>query len=351
MEIKNTLAKLSDEELLRRMRGLLQDSRRVEAELIAHIGEVDHRRLYAREAATSMHVYCTEVLRLSDAEAYLRITVARASRKHPMLLKMLAEGQLHLSGVERLAPHLTADNREELLKRAAHRSRREIEELVAGLRPHPDVPSVIRRLPTRSMRQLRPDGVHPGAAPGPLLRPDGVALAEAASTRPPRVEPLAPERYKVQFTASAELREKLTRLQALMRASVHDGDLAAIIDQAVTEKLERLEARRFAKAKSPRKSIAETDTSAPSRYVPAAVRRTVHARDGGRCTFRDAQGRRCTARDRLEFHHHGRAFGRVGDHRPDDIRLMCRSHNEERFPEPSPRGGGVNKREGEARVR
>jgi hypothetical protein len=75
------------------------------------------------------------------------------------------------------------------------------------------------------------------------------------------IEPLAPCRYKVQFTASAELRDKLERLQALMRSSVPDGDLAAIIDAAVTEKLERLEAQRFARTKSPRRTVSGSDTS------------------------------------------------------------------------------------------
>jgi hypothetical protein len=40
---------------------------------------------------------------------------------------MLADGRLHLTGVAKLAPHLTRDNRETLLKRAAHRSKRQID--------------------------------------------------------------------------------------------------------------------------------------------------------------------------------------------------------------------------------
>ncbi len=98
MENKHTLQSLSDDELLRRLTELLQNSRRVEAELIAHIAEVDRRRLYARYAS-SLFVYCAEVLHLSEAEAYLRIEVARASRKYPVLLEMLADGRLHLSGI------------------------------------------------------------------------------------------------------------------------------------------------------------------------------------------------------------------------------------------------------------
>ncbi len=93
VERKHMLTSLSDEELVRRLRELLGQSRRVEADLVAHIGEMDARRLYAREAAPSMFAYCTEVLHLSEAEAYLRITVARASREHPVLLEMLADGR------------------------------------------------------------------------------------------------------------------------------------------------------------------------------------------------------------------------------------------------------------------
>jgi hypothetical protein len=166
MTHKLPLKTISDDELLRRLTELLRQSRRVESELVAHIGEVDERRLYRREASASMFAYCTEVLNLSESEAYLRIAVARASRKHPMLLTMLGDGHLHLSGIAKIAPHLTEANRETLLSRAAGKSKRKIEELVAELAPKPDVPAAMRKLPERRGKtpprpavELRPDGV------------------------------------------------------------------------------------------------------------------------------------------------------------------------------------------------
>lgn len=166
------------------------------------------------------------------------------------------------------------------------------------------------------------------------LRPDGVAAPEtkpvqAPPVSPPVVQPLSPGRYKVQFTASAEFHHKLERLQALMGSRMPDGDLAGVIEQAVTEKLERLEARRFARTKAPRKGPAETkdpDHSSSSRQIPAAVRRAVCGHDGDRCRYVDEQGRRCKERDRLEFHHR-RPFGLGGDHSVPNVRLMCRAHN------------------------
>jgi len=108
-----------------------------------------------------------------------------------------------------------------------------------------------------------------------------------------------------------------------MRSSVPDGDLAAIIDEAVTEKLERLEARRFARTTAARKELSESEMRPSSRHIPAAVRRAVYERDGGRCRYVDAQGRRCTGRDRLEFHHR-HPFGHGGDHSVDNVSLACR---------------------------
>jgi hypothetical protein len=378
---KPDLKGLSDDELLRRLSDLLKHSRRCEADLVAHIAEVDERKLYAREATPSMFAYCTEILHLSESEAYFRIAAARASRRHPVLLAMLADGRLHLSGIERLAPHLTEDNCESLLRRAVHKTKRQIEELVAEVAPRPAAPAMMRRLPAGrgtagagglaavselraagvteataarheagvshpgpcptgalpSDEELRLDGVAPrrvGPGPDPVtatareLRLDGVSTACGNSElRRAVVEPIGAARFRVRFDASAELRDKLERLQALMRSSVPDGDLARIIAVAVTEKLERLEAKRFAKTKKARKTLAETDTRPKSRYIPAAVRRIVYKRDGGRCTYRDEYGRRCTRRHDLEFHHHGTPFGRGGPHSPDVVRLMCKTHN------------------------
>jgi 5-methylcytosine-specific restriction endonuclease McrA len=404
MQQTRPLAAVSDDELLRRLAELLAQNRRVECDLVAHIAEVDERRLYARYAAPSMFAYCTEVLHLSEAEAYLRITAARASREHPVLLTMLADGRLHLSGIAKLAPLLTPETRDALLGRASHRSKRQIEELIAEIAPRPDAPALMRKLPERRallspVLPLRRDGVvhsRPGAAAGSEARsapaggevlglgPDGVAsrrpaaptdgkaavsssvggdgwklgpdgvpaAAAAAASGAPRVaapgspqvappsatdslpaaspaviiQPLAPSRYKVQFTASAELHAKLQRLQELLRSQAQDGDLAAIIELAVSEKLERLEARRFGSTSRPRKDLTQSDPSPSSRYIPAAVRRAVRERDGGRCCYLDEAGRRCSERGRLEYHHR-HPFGLGGDHNLKNLRLMCHAHN------------------------
>src|SRR5262245_393851 len=97
MQNERPLQSIPDDELLQRLTQILGQSRRSEVDLVTHIAEVDERRLYAREACPSMYAYCTRVLHLSEAEAYLRITTGRAARAHPILSAMLADGRLHLS--------------------------------------------------------------------------------------------------------------------------------------------------------------------------------------------------------------------------------------------------------------
>jgi hypothetical protein len=330
---------LSDDELLQRLAELVRRSRRVEAVLVAHIAEVDARRLYIRDAP-SMFAYCTNVLHLSEHEAYARIAAARASRRHPKLLAMLEDGRLHLSGIGKLAPHLTDGNAGDLLARAAHRTKSQIEELVAEIAPRPDVAAVVRKLPAcgagAATGVLGPDRVVVGFAALPL---PGVATSGAVSEagrapqdpphtvfpqpvpRPPAVTPLSSARYGVQFTADGKLRDKLARLQTLLRC-----DLASAIAAAVDEKLARVEAKRFGSSKAPRRRLDAAESSPRSRHVPAAVRHAVRDRDGDRCTFRLRDGSRWPERRSLEFHHRD-PYGRGGTHDPENVCLMCRQHN------------------------
>lgn len=88
-----------------------------------------------------------ESFHLSEHAAYLRIEAARSAQRFPIILDRLADGSLHLTGIGLLGPHLTAENHVELLDAATHKSKRDIEQLIARVRPQPDAPAVIRKLP------------------------------------------------------------------------------------------------------------------------------------------------------------------------------------------------------------
>ena len=315
-------AVLSDDDLLARVGALAAGERRGTAELVASLAELDARRLYLGAGCSSLFTYCTQVLHLSEHAAYGRIEAARAVRRHPLIFQRLAEGSLTLTSVCLLAPVLSEQNSLELLDAARHKSKREVEQLVARVRPQPPVASTVRKLPA------------PVARPAPIARSEAEScavtapaplIAEPAVPNPSRrsvVRPLAPETYKVQFTLSRDGHDRLRRAQDLLRHTVPNGDVAVIFERALALLVEDLEKKKLAATARPHRG---RPTSLGSRHIPAAVKREVWKRDGGRCAFVGTQGR-CTERGFLEIHHVV-PFADGGEATVENLQLRCAAHN------------------------
>jgi 5-methylcytosine-specific restriction endonuclease McrA len=139
----NSLAPLTDASLHSELKRLVGSSNTLTAQLLAHLGEVEARGIHRERACSSLYTYCVYELRMSEDEAQRRCRAARLARQFPILLEMLAEASLHLTGLLLIGPHLTEQNQAELLARARFRSKREIERLVAEIAPSGDVPSRI----------------------------------------------------------------------------------------------------------------------------------------------------------------------------------------------------------------
>ena len=102
--------KMTDRELLEATVAAADDERRATAELLALLAEVDARRLFLGEGCSSLFAYCTQVLHLSEHAAYHRIEAARAGRRFPAIFDQIGSGELTLTTVAMLRPHLTDDN-------------------------------------------------------------------------------------------------------------------------------------------------------------------------------------------------------------------------------------------------
>jgi hypothetical protein len=309
---------LSDGELVAEVTRLAGCERHATAQLIAAIAELDARRLYLGQGCSSMFTYCTQVLHLAEHAAYNRIEAARAARRFPVVLTLLADGRVHLSTIRLLAPHLTPENHADVLREASHKSKREVEHIVVRLQPQPDVASLVRKLPPP---RPTPASVQPRT---PELQQVAIATGPAVVPSPLRSEvaPLAPERYKVQFTVGRETFEKLRRVQDLLRHRVPRGDPGVIFDRALTALLADLERTKVGASDRPRATRA---SSGRSRHIPAGLKREVWARDGGQCAFVGTNGR-CTERGFLEFHH-VEPYAAGGPTTVDNLELRCRSHN------------------------
>ena len=322
--ILTTASRLSDEALLARVTLLVGRERFASVELIAHLAELDTRDVYLGQGVKSLYRYCTEILHLSEHAAYNRIGAARAARKFPAILGLLADGSVNVTTVTILGPHLTPENHRAVLAEATHHTKDEVEVIKARLAPRPDVPPTIRKLPapapvaaTLSLVAV-PEGAvsTTGTPPAPVVQ---------SPPPPPRpvVEPLAPERYRLQFTVGKTTHDKLRRIQDLLAREIPDGDPAAIFDRALTLLEKDIQKRKLGATEKPR---TPRPTKPRSRHVPAHIRRAVNGRDGGRCAFVSKDGRRCTERKFLEYHH-VKPYAADGEMSVANISLRCRMHN------------------------
>jgi 5-methylcytosine-specific restriction endonuclease McrA len=312
-----SLGELSDAELLTATRRLVGRSNQLLGALLAHLGEVEARGIHRTRACSSLYTYCIYELRYSEDEAFRRVAAARLVRRFPALLDAIASGELHLTGLLMLGPHLTEQNLGQVLLRAKHRTKKETARLVRELDPLPEVPPRIEPLgpaPARlvppaptwqafvsslcPVRELGPgerprdwmEDANEGevAAPAELTLSDNEAVstragagADASGQAPP-AEALPPQRYKVQFTAGEEYVKLVEEAQALLSHSAPRATLDEIQLRAMRALVAELKRRKHAVVGQPEKRGFATPPPAESTGVSrsAAERESAQNSDG-----------------------------------------------------------------------
>jgi 5-methylcytosine-specific restriction endonuclease McrA len=317
-----SLKGVADDVVLRGLKTLAATDLVTTADLLAHISEVDERRLYLPAACPSMLEYCVAVLRMSEDVALKRIRVARQARKYPRIYAAIADGRLNLTSVMLLAPHLTAGNADELLRAAELKSKSEVEKLVAARFPQGDVATVLVPIGTPLVFSLAPEPVKESLpiADEVAARPVAQVAPEPVKQQRTRLKPLSSDRCELHATVSMHLSDQIAYAQALSDRPI---DVPQMLERAMDDYVAKLERRKFGRCVR----SGPTRGSKNPRYVPSDVRRRVFDRDGGQCTFVSAAGRRCGSRSRLEFDH-VEPLARGGKSTASNLRLCCRAHNQ-----------------------
>src|SRR5258708_33780773 len=220
---KHSRTHLSNGALLRDLEQHVACERGDTAEVLADLAEVDARKLYLPAAHPNLISYYVGELHLCEQAAYKRIQAARAARKFPVIFSAVAEGKLHLSAVVLLASKLTAENVNELLAAAKHKSKAEIERFIAERFPRMDAPTEVRE-----MSSLLSPGIVNDHAAGQVDSSERAPV----HVEPSKVTPLAPKRYSLQCTVSESTLEDLQYAMALLGHQVAPGDLPTVLARA-----------------------------------------------------------------------------------------------------------------------
>jgi hypothetical protein len=387
---KDVIMQLSDRELLSRLQSLANDEHAATVEILLYLNEVERRRLHLTLGYATMFDFVTRYLRYSASAGGRRIQVARCVARHPVLLEPLRTREVNMTTIGLIAGILDEGNVKELLDAIRGKSQREAERVVAAYRPAVAVRDQVRpvrtvaktaspvrgqdaaslfaevavrsadsgstgcrdtsRIPSRvshsrrrewNSREVRGDG-------------NGVARPAAAASTGTATEPQS----KVQFAAGPDFVRKLEEARAILSSGSSRGvSLEQVLEVALDSFLDRKspfrrKARRdrsgarrkvapTAAPRSIRRTIGGTvaDEIQPSgeahrsgeadrsRHIPAAVRDTVFARDGGRCTFVGEHGVPCKSRHNLHVDHI-EPFARGGPPTAGNLRLLCAAHNQ-----------------------
>jgi 5-methylcytosine-specific restriction endonuclease McrA len=346
------LSNVKDMDLVARTKSLRNAEHECLIDILQHLIETENRRLDLDLGYSSLFDYCVNYLEYSESAAGRRIQAARCSRRYPIVLEMLAKNELNLTIISQIERELTDENYTSILERVKGRSYREVEKVACELRP-----------PLKFKDRVRPVCVAVKATP--------------ASNEDARGAACIVKKMLVQFLADETLVDKLEEVKALLSAGNPNASFADIVEVLVNEYLERhspvaRQERREKKARSAEHGDAGTRACAPpaggdarkgvngpdsrrrecedpstshqapmaarelgshtpkaqatSRHVPKALRDYIFARDGACCSFRSADGTRCTATHGLQIDHI-KPFANGGESDLRNLRLLCAAHN------------------------
>ena len=320
--------------LSRRLGELAGHEREVQVDFLLHLSEFDTRRAWAEQGCRSLWDYLLRVLHLREGAAFRRIAAMRVVRRLPVVAEALRDGRLCLSTVAVLESLLTEANVRELVARAALLTKAEVERLVVTLQPRTAPKDGLRLLPSK---KAQPRETHPPvderstptvSVPTP---PASAALQLAPPPSRATLEPVTADTYSLRVTVDAALEKDIEELKALLSHKIPNGELTAVVREAVQCALEKHRKRKGAaeparKRKSPVAAKAVTKTVCGREPISAAVRRDVWKRDEGKCTWRGPDGQRCGSTWKVELDHiRPAALG--GPSTVENLRILCRAHN------------------------
>jgi hypothetical protein len=331
-----------------RLADLVRREHAAMADFLVALAEFDRGKGWMDLGYSSLFHFLHRELGLSKGAAHYRKTAAGLIQRFPEIVEPLRDGRLCITSIVYLDKVLTPENRCETLPKFFQRSRRESITIAAALRPAEAVPQrdVVTALhappaplfteavgssgsaPTASHEPVQPAEPDVSLSTNPEHSNPSITTgmaplsAGARAMRRDSAEPLTEELSRLHVTVSRRFLEKLEAARATLSHARPGASTEDILEAGLDLVLQRA-AKRKGLVEKPRPSTPSANPAA----LPAAVKREVWTRDGGRCQWPIESGGVCGSTFRLEFDHRiPRA--RAGPSTADNVRLLCRFHND-----------------------
>ena len=259
---------------------LSKQYREVESGLLDVLISLRRQKGFGALGYADCFTYCLKALKLSEAQAYYFSKVSAKVIEVPELKEAIDTGRLSLSQARRIVPVLSATNHAEWIERAVTLPQRELERQVATVNPKAHVIE--------------------------------------------RVRPVAAERVEMKVALSTRAESSIRRARDLLSQRLKRSvTLEETLQQMAEEYVERHDPVRRAERAKKTTSVSLRKIS---RRPEAASLHAVNRRDQGCCQYRLPDGTPCQAQRWTEVHHL-RPWAQGGDHQPENLLTLCKSHH------------------------
>ncbi|MBL7687005.1 MAG: HNH endonuclease [Bdellovibrionaceae bacterium] len=279
---------LSNEILVTKLRGLIQEEREISLKILELINEVERRRLHLELGYPSLFDWLTRDLGYSAAAAMRRIDSARLLRKVPTIAKQIESGKLNLTNLARVQSAIRAEEKrtgkqiepEQLVNAIEGKSSREVEQHLAQTFPN--------------------------------------SAYKADSARA-----ITDNQIRLQVTLSTPQYSELERAREVASHSHFGAPMGEVIGMLAADYLDRKDPLR---KKGHTEAVAGPEMTG-RRPVPQNVRRLVFQRADGRCEYKNPHtGKVCGSRFQTQIDHI-KPVALGGTNAVENLRLLCRAHN------------------------
>jgi hypothetical protein len=299
---------------------LAAEERRITTEVLWHLREIETRMLFVKEGFTSLFAYCTVKLKYSESQAHRRISAMRLLKQLPEMAVALASGDLNVTTVTQVQSFFiqerkagkkyTIEEKRELIERVCGKSKFETEKLLIALSP--------RSVPQESQRRLTEEFTEVRF----VMDQEQVNLFEELRAKLAHQNPNATLAELVKMISKLALKQ-LAKPQAKTVSKPLTTEPKAMTASSPSSNT---------RANSS-KPLALAQVKPTSRYIPAQEKRTVRERDPHECSWIDPKTKlKCRSKFMLEFDHI-KPFGLEGSSTAENLRLLCRVHNQYRARE------------------
>lgn len=289
---------ITSHEFAKKLGAMIREERRLTTEILQMISQASQRHVYLDLGYGSLFDWLTQYYGYSNAAAQRRIEAARLLKSVPEVTTLIQQGRINLSTLSRAQSTLRAQERA-TSKVISREEKRKIVEALADKSSDEAARILVARFPSAAQQAQR----------------DRRTVVSESLTR-----------HAVNLTrvATANLdRAKSLLSHKLPRAT--DADIIAYALEILIGNIAPIQKARKPKGASVTPS---RQSLTRRRHIAIEKRRSVFIKAHEQCEYRDpVSGRRCDSTHQLEIDHI-RPVALGGDDSSDNLRLLCRAHNQ-----------------------